>query len=184
MENISLLLGVFLWASFCLVIANSNVPWLKFVPILVVTAISFFLLLVFIDSYPLHSEALTKLLGGLICTNIFGGLVCSVAYRQKDGNRFWLSWLLFTLRWTLFMLGLGFFLKFGLVGKGFLVIGELAVFSAVWGTTICALTFQRNDKDKFLISWRHYFIYFFFSIIFLCGIYSMLIFIWGMRPSH
>lgn len=88
MENVSLLLGIIFWASLCLVIANSNVPELKFVPILVVTAISFFLVLVFIDFYPLHAEALPKLLGGLICTNIFGGLVCSVAYRQKDGNRF------------------------------------------------------------------------------------------------
>ena len=184
MENVSFLLGVIFWASLCLVIANSNVPELKFVPILVVTAISFFLVLILIDFYPLHDNALPKLFVGLICTNIFGGLVCSVAYRQKDGGRFLLSWLFFTLRWTLFVLGLGFFLKFGLVGDGFLVIVELAVFSAVWGTTICALTFHRNDRETFLISWCHYFSYFFFSIIFLCGIYSMLIFIWGMRPSH
>ena len=185
MNNIPLLKDAIFIAVACLALAVSNIKVLKILPVIVVTAILFFEIVVLFDMQQQSAEIYPLILKSIVLTIIFGSLISSLAFRKKDRHSFIMSCFLFLLRWGLFFAGMHLFYRFGFSGNSLEIwVLQLAIFTVICGTFICALTFERQTKHSAVKVWFHYFKYLIWTAPFLFFIYYILIFSWSMRLSH
>lgn len=184
MNDISLLKDAIFLAVVCLAMAVSNIKVFKIVPTIIVAAILFLEIVVLFDMQEQSAEIYPLIFKSIILTLIFGSLISSLAFRKKDGHSFIVSCFLFLLRWILFFTCLYLFYRFGLSGNSLEIwVLQLAIFTVICGTFICALTFERQTKHSFVKVWFHYFKYLIWTAPFLFFIYYFIIFSWAMRLS-
>ena len=185
MNDLSILKDAIFLAVACVALAVSNIKVLKILPVIVITAILLFEIVVLFDVQQQSTEIYPLILKSIVLTLIFGSLISSLPFRKKDRHSFIVSCFLFLLRWILFFAGIYLFYRFGLRGNS-LEIGvlQLAIFTVICGTFICTLTFERQSKHSVVKVWFHYFKYLIWTAPFLFFIYYILIFSWSMRLSH